>query len=680
MNGILMSDLIYNISYPKVRKEVIVEDFHGTKVNDPYRWMENANNPELIEWTKKQNELVDQFIDHNKRKLYQEELTKLFDYTRYSVPEKRGEYYYYQKNDGLQPQYLIYRRKGLEGQEELIFDPNTLSEDGTTAVVGTSFSESAKYCAMSISVHGSDWQEIWVYNLDTKNFEDKLENIRNYAGINWLKDDSAFFYSAMVGKDESQGGQKLWFHKLGDDQKADQMIYEHPDDEEMRAFSFLDQNQDYIFVHLARDTMPRNLLYYKKYADIEFKPIVDDFKYAYQVLDVVDDVAYIKTNENADNSKIIAIDLNNPDKSNWKDIIQESDPIGFSVGMIDNHIYIVYSKDVKHILSIFDLQGNKIRDVKFPTFGTIYCFGKVNKKELFVMFSSFLHPVTQYVYRLQNDELITFAKPNYPIDVTEFEINQVFYKSLDSTEIPMYIMSKKGIELNGNHPTLLYGYGGFGVSQNPEVSQVAIMWIKLGGVYAVPNLRGGGEYGEKWHKSGILEKKQNVFDDFITAAQYLIDKKYTNPKKLAIRGGSNGGLLTAAVMLQKPDLFGAVITAVGVLDMLRYHKYSIGRYWVPEYGDPSNPEHFDFLMKYSPLHNVKPIEYPPTYVYSADTDDRVDPAHSKKYVATLQDIGKGGPLFLRIIIKAGHGMGKPVTKQIEDLSYEFAFLSGVLDF
>ncbi len=667
------------MEYPKARKEKIIDDFHGVKIEDPYRWMEGTSDPELMPWIEAQNKLVDEYIDKSDLEKYKKRLSELFNYPRYSVPIVRGDKYFYTKNDGLQPQGILYMKVGINGEPKVVFDPNTLSEDGTVAVMGTFYSHDAKYLAMAISTHGSDWQEIRILDIDKKEFLDEtIQNVRNGSGLQWLKDSSGFYYSAFVGKDEGSGGQKLWFHKLHTNQDNDKLVFEHPTDDKLWVFSKISHDEKYIFLIMSKSTMPRNLLYFGKVGDNSFTPIIDELKDLYSVLDVDGSRAIIHTNKDADNGKIVSYNL---ETGEWNELIPENKwPIESAV-LANHHIAVVYNKNASHIFQLYDMNGNKIKDIDLPTFGTIFNpSGKIDKDHLFFIFTSFTYPTMVFNYNFETGELEEFHKPALDLDSSIYEVKQVFYNSKDGTKIPMFILHKKDLKYNGNTQTLLYGYGGFGISLTPMFNQRAFAWMEDGGIYAIANLRGGGEYGEKWHHAGMLEKKQNVFDDFIAAAEYLISNNYTTNKKLAILGGSNGGLLTAACMLQRPDLFGAVITAVGVLDMLRYHLFTIGRFWVPEYGDPNNPEHFKFLIKYSPLHNVKEVEYPPTLIHTADTDDRVDPAHSKKYAATLQEKGKGGPLLLRVVVKAGHGAGKPITKMIEDIAYEFAFLKKALNY
>ncbi|MCY3412039.1 MAG: S9 family peptidase [Candidatus Heimdallarchaeota archaeon] len=670
-----------NIDYPKVRKGSVVDEFHGVQVADPYRWMEDHRDPELVEWIAKQNQIFTEYIDQDFQKETVKDLEGLFDYTRYGLPKKSGDYYYYSKNTGLEKQSKEYRRKGIDGEEELILDPNTLSENATLAVVNKFFSKTGKYVALELSQSGSDWREVRLLNLETLEFEeDNLQNIRNAAGIQWLKDDSGFYYSAYIAREE-EGSAKLWFHRLGEDQVKDDLVYEHPTDEKMLTYTSLDHTNKWMFITHSKDTMPRNLLYYRKLGDEEFIPIHEAYEFAFYPLGVHNDIAYVFTNEHALNGKVISIDLNNPAHENWKVVIKETDPIN-SVQLSKDRFIIIYNRNVKNEMEILDLTGNKLNKVEFPTFGTIMALGSVEHEEVSIFFSSFFYPTSIYHLNSQDFTLREFEKPAYEINEEDFIATQVMYPSKDGTMIPMYILHRKDLVKNGENPTVLYGYGGFNISLNPALNQFAIHWMNMGGVYAIANLRGGDEFGEKWHKAGYLFNKQNVFDDFHAAAEYLIREKYTNAKRLATRGGSNGGLLTAATMLQRPELYGAVLTLVGVLDMLRFHLYTIGRYWVPEYGDINDKDQFENMYKYSPLHNVREdMEYPPTYVYTADFDDRVDTAHSKKYTAILQEKAKGGPFVMRVQTDAGHNaIGKQITKIIEDMSFEIAFLKRALDF
>ena len=666
-------------NYPKVKKIEVKENFHGTTVIDNYRWMEDHREPELVEWVEKQNHLFHNFIDDNSS--IKKDLEALFNYTRYGMPIKKNGYYYYSKNMGMEKQSKYYRRSIETTEETLILDPNTLSENATLAVVNMTYSPNGKMVILELSQSGSDWRTLKILYLDDLSFgKDELENIRNGASIQWLNDESGFYYSAFVGK-EDHGSSKIWFHKIGSSQFEDQLIYEHPTDDQMNSTLWLDHTQEHQFVYHYKDTMPRNQLYYKSKSQDIFIPIYDEYKFAFSVIEVIDNMAYVLTNQNAPLGKIIQIDLLNPTSNNWKTIVPEKFPIirYGGVKIIQNKIFVIYNNNVNNEVYVYNLDGSLSHEISFPSYGSIVLSGSFSHSYLFFAFSSFLYPYSIYEYDIQNNLLKIFEKPKLSIDTSNFVVDKIEYESYDGTVIPMHVMHKKNIKKDGSNPTLLYGYGGFNISLNPTFNPFAIYWMNMGGVYAIPNLRGGGEFGEEWHKSGLLFNKQNVFDDFHSAAEYLIKNNYTTSSKLASRGGSNGGLLTAATMLQKPHLYGAVLTLVGVLDMLRYHLYTIGRYWVPEYGDINNKDEFLNMYKYSPLHNVKEnVQYPPTYVYTADYDDRVDTAHSKKYAAILQEKGKGGPFLMRVQTNAGHNaIGKQVTKIIEDMSYEISFLKKI---
>ncbi len=588
---------LMDIQYPKTRKLDIKEDFHGTEIADPYRWLETHEGDEIQNWIDEQNKLVDNYIDQDIRKEYHQRLTDLYNYTRYSPPTVVAGKFYYTKNTGLQPQPLYYVKDGVDGEETEFFDPNTLSEDGTIAVMAMDFTEDGKLVVISLSTHGSDWNELRIMNVETKEFlDDHLVNIRNGANVDWLKDNSGFYYSAYVGKEDTNSATKLWFHKIGEKQSNDELIYEHSDDHLLGVYGNLYQDEKYLFIGMSKSTMPRNMLYFKNIKDNgELIKLVDELEFGYTILTVKDDFAYIRTNDNADNAKIIKIDLNNYTKDNWIDVIPEIDepiPSMYQLGLAiaDGKILISYIKDVKSEVHIYDLDGTLLKKVKLPDMGTAHVIGKYKQKEIFIGFTNFFQPYSIYLYDFDSNSMREFFPRVSKTDPSNFVIKQVFYASKDGTKVPMYIMHKKDIKPDGNTPTYLYGYGGFNISLLPMYSSRAIAFMEKGGVYAQANMRGGGEYGKKWHFGGILDKKQNVFDDFQAAAEWLIDNGYTSSKKLAIMGRSNGGLLTAACVLQRPELYGAVIVGVGVLDMLRYHKYSIGRYWIPEYGDPDKKE------------------------------------------------------------------------------------------
>jgi prolyl oligopeptidase len=685
------------LKYPVAKTDNVVDDYFGTKVADPYRWLENPDSPETQAWVAAENKLTYDFLKAiPQREKIKAKLTRLWSYPRYSVPYKINGRYFFSKNDGLQNQSVIYMQESLEGEPVIVIDPNTFSADGTVALTSEAYSEDGKILAYGISKSGSDWQEIKVLNIDTDREYDEVLDWCRYSSIAWRHDNQGFYYdrypdSGSVAEEDRINYNRVYWHKLGTPQSADKLVYERPEDKELGFSPFISDDGKYLFLYVWRGTDEKNRIYYKGVGSQgDFIRLLDKADASYSFIDNLDTIFYFRTNLDSPKGKIIAINIKNPEKENWKEIIPEQkDVLEFAV-MVNNQLVTIYMQDAKNKMMLYDLDGTFIKEIELPDLGSIIgisgeiedgIYGRKKDKEMFFRFTSFMYPYTIFRYDFTGDKLSVFRAPEIDFDLSGYESKQVFYSSKDGTRVPMFIVHKKGLKLDGNNPVLLYGYGGFNLGITPYFSISRLVFLENGGVFAVANLRGGNEYGEEWHQGGMLGKKQNVFDDFISAAEWLIQNKYTNSKKLAILGGSNGGLLVAACMVQRPELFGAVVCENALTDMLRYQKFTVGRYWVSEYGNAEeNPEQFKFLYAYSPYHNVKKgVVYPPTLITTADTDDRVVPAHAKKFSAALQSATAGdNPILIRVETKAGHGGGKPTSKIIEESSDIYAFLFKIL--
>jgi len=675
-----------NFNYPKPKKIDVVDDYHGTKIADPYRWMENPEDDDLKKWIDEENELTFKFLRENSYfSRIKKQLKENWNYHRYTVPFKKGGKYFFEKNDGLQNQFVLYKQNSLEDKPQILIDPNKWNEEGTSALENLSVSETGKFLAYGRGEAGSDWQEIKIMEVETgKEFEEVLKWCK-FSSIAWKHDDSGFYYNRFpaegeVAPEDRNNFCKVFWHTLGTPQSQDVLIYEDKSDKELGFYPFITQDGKYLVLYVAKGTDPRNNIYYRKIADEngDFIKLFNKMEASYNFVFNEETTFFFVTDNDAPNKRIIAVDIRKPEKKNWQELLSEiSDPIQ-RVEFINHHFLVEYSHNVHSQLKIFDSAGNFVKEIKLPTLGTISSIsGDWNEPEMFFGFTSFLYPSTIFKYDFDIDKTTVFKKPQINFNSEDYITKQIFYQSKDGTKIPMFLVHKKDLKLNGDNPAILNAYGGFNISEVPYFSVSNLFWLQKGGVFALANLRGGGEFGEKWHQAGMLANKQNVFDDFIAAAEWLINNGYTNSRKLAIKGGSNGGLLVGACMVQRPELFGAVLCHVPVLDMLRYHKFTVGRYWIPEYGNAEeNPEHFKFMIKYSPLHNIKSgICYPPTLIFTADTDDRVVPAHADKFAATLQekDCGKN-PILIRIEKKAGHGHGKPISKILDEIGDEYSFL------
>jgi prolyl oligopeptidase len=675
------------LSYPKPRRGDQVDDYHGVKVADPYRWLEDTDAAETHAWVEAENKVTFGYLDQIPyRPAIRERLTKLWNYERYGIPEMEGGRYFYDHNSGLQNQGVLLVAESLNAEPRVLLDPNTLSADGTVALAGRAISDDGKLMAYGIATSGSDWNEWHVRDVDSgKDLPDVLHWVK-FSGASWTKDDKGVFYSRY---DEPKGGaslrdanyfHKLYYHRLGTPQSEDKLIYERPDNKELGFAGSVTDDGHYLIIHVWQGTSPKSRVYYKDLTqpDTQVVRLLDDFDAAYNFIDNDGPVFWFKTDLDAPRGRLLAIDIRHPERSNWKTVVPQSADKLESVGVVNNSFLLGYLKDARTEVRVYDLDGKFLRNVDLPGIGTADGFGGKRKdKETFYAYTSFVSPAKIYRYDPEAGKSSVFRQPKVDFDPSLYETKQVFYNSKDGTRVPMFLTYKKGLKLDGQNPTLLYAYGGFDISLTPFFSVPNLVWLEMGGVYAQPNLRGGGEYGEEWHAAGTKLHKQNVFDDFIAAAEWLIANKYTSTPKLAISGRSNGGLLIGACETQRPDLFGATLPGVGVMDMLRFHKFTIGWAWTSDYGSSDNPDEFKALYAYSPLHNIKPgTKYPPTFIVTADHDDRVVPGHSFKFAATMQaDQAGAAPVLIRIETKAGHGAGKPISKQIDEVGDELSFVA-----
>ena len=649
--------------------------------------MEDIKSEETQAWIAEENKITQEYLSKiPERDYFRKRLTELWNYERYSAPSKIGNYYIYSKNDGLQNQSVLYIAKSLTDPGRVFFDPNKLSEDGTVALSGSSFTDDGKLWAYGVARSGSDRTEWHIMNVETGELLPDTLRPNRQGGVSWLNDNSGFFYSrfpdAAAGEELKSANkfQKLYFHKLGTPQSEDKLIYERPDDGELFINGFVTEDGKWLVINVAKGTERMNMVYFKDLSrdDSPIVPLVPDRKYSYSFVGNDGPVFYFRTDDGAERGRLVKVNVLARDTvRKWIEIVPEAPETLNTVQLINDQFVLSYLKDAYSKIKIYNKDGKFVRDVQLPGIGTASGFGgKQKDTETFYTFSSYNTPPTIYRYDMRTGESTLFRKSNVKFNPDDFEVKQVFYNSKDGTRVPMFIVYKKGIKLDGNNPTILYGYGGFNIPMTPGFSVARLPWLEIGGVYAVACIRGGSEYGKTWWENGSRLKKQNVFDDFIAAGEWLIANKYTSTKKLAIQGGSNGGLLIGAVLNQRPDLFGAALPAVGVMDMVRFTKFTVGAAWKSDYGDPENPTDFKALFAYSPLHNIKPgTKYPPTLITTADTDDRVFPAHSFKYAATLQAAQAGpAPILIRIETKAGHGAGKPTSKQIEEQTDIYGFL------
>ncbi|HEX5725558.1 MAG TPA: prolyl oligopeptidase family serine peptidase [Longimicrobiaceae bacterium] len=678
------------LTYPQTRRAEQVDDYHGTRVADPYRWLEDTDSPETRAWITAQNEITFRYLGGiPQRRAIEERLTRLWNYARTGTPWKRGGRYFFFRNTGLQNQSVLYTQPTLDAEPRVVIDPNTLSADGTVALSNTSISENGRLLAYGVASGGSDWQEFRVREIDSgRELADSLRWIK-FSGAAWTHDDRGFFYARYAQPEgnvltATVRNQKLYYHRVGTPQSADVLVYERPDEPDYGFGSEVSEDGRYLVVNVWTGTDRRNRVYVKDLGsaeaprlDGEMVRLLDDFDAGYFFIGNDGPVLYFQTDLDAPRGRVIAIDLRTPARSAWRTVIPQSEDALSFTQLIGGHLVGTYLHDATSRVRVFAKDGAHVRDLELPTLGTVGGMsGTADDPEAFYSFTSYLYPTTIFRYDVRTGRSAVHWAPQVAFDPSRYETRQVFYQSKDGTRVPMIITHRKGLQLDGTNPTLLYGYGGFNVSLTPGYSTGNAVWLELGGVYAVPNIRGGAEYGEEWHQAGILERKQNGFDDFIAAAEYLVRERYTSPAKLAIAGGSNGGLLVGAVLNQRPDLFGAALPAVGVMDMLRFHKFTIGWAWTSDYGSADDPQQFRWLHAYSPLHNLRPgTRYPAVLVTTGDHDDRVVPGHSFKYAAALQAAQAGdAPVLIRVETRAGHGAGKPTQMQIEEAADRWAFL------
>ena len=671
------------LNYPVTfRDSSVIDNYFGQEVADPFRWLEDDNSDETLNWVKAQNELTFGYLDKIPfRDKVKDRLTEILNYERYGTPFKKAEKYYYFKNDGLQNQSVMYVMDSLGGESNVVLDPNTLSEDGTIALGGINFDKAGTYLGYLTSIGGSDWKTAQILELSTgKVLEDKIDWIK-FSGLNWHKD--GFFYSRYPAPDTNEEltnkneFHKLYYHKLGTNQEMDVLWYEEKDFPNRNIYASISEDERFLIVNKVESSTGNALSVFDLELDTPKEIVlIDSYEKEYSVFDNDGDFLYVLTNFEAPNMRVMKVDINNPGIENWVEIIPEiTEPLK-GISVLGKKLFVSYLKNAYSQVKVYDMAGKFLQDFELPGIGSAGGFsGEKDETEAFFSFSSYTIPPSIYMINTADLSYNLFKKPQLKFDTEQFATEQIWYSSKDGTKIPMFITHKKGLEMNGENPLLLYGYGGFDVSVTPGFSASRLPLLENDGILVVANIRGGGEFGEEWHLGGTLANKQNVFDDFIAAAEYLIENKYTSPSKLAIQGGSNGGLLVGACMTQRPDLFAVAFPQVGVLDMLRYHKFTIGWAWATDYGSSEEEEAFKYLYAYSPLHNVKNIEYPATLVTTADHDDRVVPAHSFKFISELQHNKAGvNPALIRIETSAGHGAGKPISKHIEETADIWSFM------
>ncbi|RZV39107.1 MAG: S9 family peptidase [Chromatiales bacterium] len=676
------------VEYPETATVEHVDTYHGVEVADPYRWLEDdiRESADVEAWVDAQNEVTFAYLEAiPERKIIEKRLTELWDYERYGMPVREGGLYYYSYNNGLQNQNVVYVQESLDAEAELLIDPNTWSEDGTVAMASYFPSPDGKHVAYLIQDGGSDWRQARIIDVTSGAvLEDELDWLK-FTGLSWAKDGSGFYYSRYPETTDEEKFQSLnanhavYFHRVGTSQDDDALVYEQPDNPEWGYAASVTDDGAHLVITVWKGTDSRYQIVHQDLTDPDAQPemLIEGFDHDYSLVGNVGSDLYFRTNMDAPRNRLIAIDVENPEPENWREVIAQAVDVLDGVSLVGGKIIADYMQDAQTVVKIFDLEGRQTGTVDLPGIGTAGGFrGTFDDPETFFIYTSYNTPSTVNRLDVSTGEVTVFRKPDVAFNSDDYVVKQVFYKSADGTRVPMFITHHKDFEPNGNTPTMLYGYGGFNSSQTPAYSITRAAWMEMGGVYAVANLRGGGEYGKEWHKAGTKLQKQNVFDDFIAAAEYLIAEKYTNPSKLAIFGGSNGGLLVGAVTNQRPELFGAAIPAVGVMDMLRFHKFTAGRFWVDDYGSSDDPEEFKALSAYSPYHNIKPgTDYPAVLVTTADTDDRVVPGHSFKYAAAIQQAQGGeAPVLIRIETRAGHGAGKPTDKVVQEYADRWAFL------
>lgn len=680
------------LSYPDSKPGDTIDTLHGVTVPDPYRWLEDLNAEDTATWVGQQNEVTEAYLEKIPgSQAINEHLTELWNYERFGLPFREGDRYFFSKNDGLQNQSVLYTTRSLDEEPTVLLDPNNLSEDGTVALSDYSISPDGKLMAYSLSQSGSDWVEWKVRDIASgKDLSDHLEWSK-FSGADWSKDSAGFYYGRFAAPEEGDEftakntDKKIYYHRIGEGQAEDELIYERPDQPLWGLNAGVSEDGRFLVFYISQGTDTKNGLFYQDLSkpDSEVVELFADFDASYSYVTNLGNTFLIRTDRDAPKQKVIAVDLAKPESEHWQEIIPEAEATLRSVSHVGGILIANYLKDAHSQILRFSEEGEALGEVKLPGLGSAGGFwGKADATETFYAYSSFTDPGTIFRYDIASNQSEVYQRPESKFDSDKYETKQVFFQSKDGTRVPMFIVHRKGLVLDGQNPTYLYAYGGFNISLTPSYSPVVMTWLDMGGVYALPNLRGGGEYGEEWHQAGMKLKKQNVFDDFIAAAEYLIAEKYTSSPKLAIAGGSNGGLLVGACLVQRPELYGACLPAVGVMDMLRFHKFTIGWAWQAEYGSPDNAEEFKALMAYSPYHNLaKGTAYPATMVTTSDRDDRVVPSHSFKFAAALQAANSGPePMLIRIETKSGHGAGTPTSKRIEQATDKFTFLSRELDF
>jgi prolyl oligopeptidase len=678
------------LTYPPTSKVDVADELHGTRVRDPYRWLEETDAPPTRSWIEAQNRTTFAYLEAiPRRAAIRERMTALWNYERFSVPEKVASRYFFNKNDGLQNQSVLYWSPALDAEPRVLLDPNQLSADGTVALGPVAISEDGKRLAYALQQAGSDWAEWRVREVDTG--ADLGDHLRwtKFGSVAWTRDGKGFFYGRYPepkGEAELRGQNlhhKLYFHRLGDPQSADTLVFAEPGQEKWAYEPQVSDDGRYLIISVSRGTGPRNLLFYRDLSRRKGAVVrlVDSFEARYDFIDNDGPVFYFSTDLEAPRGRVVAIDTRTPQRNRWREILPQGEDAIASADLIGERLVVHYTHHAHSRIAVHDLKGKLLQQIELPGLGTAAGFsGRRDDPETFFSFTSFTQPGVIYRHDVHSGTYQVFRRPEVAFDGSRYETRQVFYTSKDGTRVPMFITARKGFKPDGGAPALLYGYGGFGVSLTPAFSVPNAVWLELGGIYAQPNLRGGGEYGEEWHQAGTRHDKQKVFDDFIAAAEWLIENRFTSAEKLAISGRSNGGLLVGACMTQRPELFGAALPGVGVLDMLRFHKFTIGWAWVDDYGSPDDPADFKTLYAYSPYHNLKPAtRYPATLITTGDHDDRVVPGHSFKFAAALQEAHRGpDPVLIRIETRAGHGAGKPTSMRIEEATDQLAFLVRVL--
>ena len=670
------------VDYPKIKKDDVVDDYHGTEIADPYRWLEDDHSGETKDWVKAQNQVTFNYLEQIPyRKAIEKRLEDLWNYERFSTPFKEGGQYYFFKNDGLQNQSVMFTQKTLDGKPQLVLDPNKFSEDGTASLGSISFNKAGNLLAYQISEGGSDWRKVYIKDLkNNKLLTDELDWIK-FSGISWAGD--GFYYSRYPEPDKNDklsGANQfhqVFYHKIGTPQSEDVLTYADRANPKRNMYANTTKDERFLTLSIIESTSG-NALYFRDLAsnEIGFTPIWEKFDNDFQVIDNDGSTLLVLTNYQAPNNRVISIDTQHPEEKNWKEIIPESKDALRNINLIGGKIIATYIHHASSKVQIHDIDGKYVSDLNLPSIGTVGGFsGKKDQDEAFFAFSSFTRPTTIYSLNMATKKFDIFKAPKVNFKSEDYITEQVWYRSKDQTKVPMFLTYKKGLKMDSARPTKLYGYGGFDIPVLPGFNVANTVLLENGGIYAVANIRGGGEFGKEWHKAGTKDQKQNVFDDFISAAEYLIANDYTNPDKLAIEGRSNGGLLVGACMTQRPDLFKVAFPGVGVLDMLRYHEFTIGWAWATDYGRSDDPEAFKYLIKYSPLHNVKPAAYPATMVTTADHDDRVVPAHSFKFISELQNKHTGeNPVMIRVDVDAGHGAGKSTSMRIKEAADMNSFM------